>query len=107
MILRDDRLATRITELAAEYLQMESNRTSLITVIRTDILNKGRRAIVYFTVLPDLEEERALKFARRKRSDFRKFIIQKKPVAFAPSFDFAIDYGERNRQRIDELSNQG
>ena len=104
MTLKDERLGARISELAAEYLTRESNRTSLITVIRTEILNRGKRAIVLFTVLPDSEEKEALEFARRKRSDFRKFVTAKKIMGFAPAIDFQIDLGEKNRQRIDELS---
>jgi ribosome-binding factor A len=103
---KDQRLAHVLAELAAEYINRESNKTSLITVTRVDILNRGKRAIVYFTVLPDNQEGSSLEFLQRKRSDFRKFVIQKKPVAFPPSFDFQIDFGEKNRQRIDELSNE-
>ena len=107
MIQRDQKLAEAITHLAAEYLERESNRNSLITVTRAEILNRGKKAIVLFTVLPDSEEEKALEFARRKRSDFRKFIMSKKIVGFAPSIEFMIDMGEKNRQRIDELSQNG
>lgn len=103
-MIKDERLGARISELAAEYLARESNRTSLITVTRTEILNRGKKAIVFFTVLPDTQEKAALEFARRKRSDFRKYIIEKKIMGFAPSVDFQIDLGEKNRQRIDELS---
>ncbi len=106
MNLKDQKLASIISELAADYLVKESNRTSLITITRAEVLNRGKRAIVYFTVLPDSEEKSAWEFIRRKRSDFRKFIIGKKVVGFAPSIDFQIDLGEKNRQRIDELSNQ-
>lgn len=104
MSTRDERLASTIAELAAEYISRESNRSSLITVTHADVLNKGRRAIVYFTVLPDSDEAGALEFVNRKRSDFRKFVTEKKIVGFAPSIDFQIDFGEKNRQRIDELS---
>lgn len=92
-----------IAKLAAEYLGRESNRTSLITVIRTEILNRGKKAIVLFTVLPDSEEKAALAFARRKRFDFRKFITKKKILGFTPQIDFQIDIGEKNRQRIEKL----
>ena len=105
--LKDERLAGVLAELAAEYINRESNKNSLITVTRVEVLNKGKRAIIYFTVLPDSEQNTALEFLQRKRKDFRMFVGSKKPVAFPPSVDFQIDYGEKNRQRIDELSNQG
>lgn len=103
---RDERLASVIAEIAAEYLARESNRTSLLTVTRAEVLNKGKRAIVYFTVLPDSEEKPALEFLTRRRKDFRMYLNDKKVVGFAPSIDFQIDLGEKNRQRIDELSNE-
>lgn len=101
---RDERLSLIIKELAAEFLEIESNRQSLITVTRAEILNRGKRAIVFITVFPDSGEERALEFAERKRGEFRKFLTQKKVMGFAPEIHFQIDLGEKNRQRIDELS---
>jgi ribosome-binding factor A len=106
MSLKDQKLAGIISELAAEFLSRESNRTSLITVTRSEALNRGKKAIVYFTVLPEVEENAALEFARRKRGEFRKLLTDKKVVGFAPLIDFQIDLGEKNRQRIDQLSNE-
>lgn len=105
--LKDEKLGGVLRELAAEYINRESNKTSLITVTRVEVLNKGKRAIIYFTTLPDSEQEASLTFLQRKRRDFRMFLNSKKVVGFAPSVDFLVDYGEKNRQRIDELSNQG
>ena len=105
--LKDEKLAGIMTELAAEYINVESNKNSLITVTRAEVFNRGKRVTIFFTTLPDREEAASLEFLQRKRSDFRKFVMGKKVVAFPPSFNFAIDFGERNRQRIDELSNEG
>jgi len=69
--------------------------------------DRGKRARIYFTVLPTDKQTAALEFAKRRRNDFRRFIMSKKLFGFAPRIDFEIDYGERNRQRIDELSNEG
>jgi ribosome-binding factor A len=77
-----------------------------MTVTRTEMLDRGRRALVYFTALPREKEPEALDFALRRRQDLRRFIMAKKSFGFAPSIDFCIDLGEHNRQRIDELSNE-
>jgi len=104
---KDERQAELLRELAAEYLLVESNTNSLITVTRVEMLDRGRRANILFTVLPTEMQDQALDFAKRRRNDFRKFLMDKKLFGFAPRIDFEIDYGERNRQRIDELSNEG
>lgn len=103
---KDEKYASLISKFAAEYLSLESNQDSLMTVTRTDILDRGRRAIVYFTTLPREKEIEALEFAKRRARDFRQFIMSKKSFGFAPKIDFCIDLGEHNRQRIDELSNE-
>lgn len=100
---KDEKFASLITKYASEYFENESSGNSLITVTKVDILDRGRRAIIYFTVFPDKEEQKAVEFAQRKRRDFRKFVMDKKSFGFAPSFNFEIDYGEKNRQRVDEL----
>lgn len=104
---KDEKIASLICHFAAEYFCLESNKNSLMTVTKTDILDKGKRAVVFFTTLPREKEKEALEFAKRRARDFRQFIMSKKSFGFAPKIDFCIDEGEHNRQRIDELSNQG
>lgn len=103
---KDEKAASLLGKFAAEYFSTESNKDSLITITRVEILDKGRRAIVYFTALPQEKEEQALEFAKRRRQDFRQFVMDKKSFGFAPRIDFEIDFGEHNRQRIDELLNE-
>ncbi len=103
---KDEKYASLISRFAAEYFENESNGESLITITRVDILDKGRRAIVYFTTMPRESEKSALDFAKRRRIDFRRFVMSKKSFGFAPKIDFEIDEGEHNRQRIDELLNE-
>lgn len=101
---RDEKLKELIREAAAEFLQRESNYTSLITVTSVSVSDRGRRATIFITVLPDSKEEGALGLAKRKRNDFREFFKTKARVRALPFFDFAIDKGEKNRQQIDEIS---
>ncbi len=103
---KDQRAASLLAELAAEYFNIEANKNALITVTRAEMTDKGRRCLVLFSVLPTEQEDSSLEFAKRKRNDFRRFVMSKKIFGFAPRIDFQIDYGERNRQRIDELSNE-
>lgn len=102
----EERLAKQIRELAAKFLELESNRQSLITVTSVKLLDRNKRATVYFTVLPDSKTDAALDFAKRKRSEFREYVKKNSQIGLVPFFDFDIDLGEKNRQRIDELSNQ-
>ncbi|MFA6269906.1 MAG: hypothetical protein WC657_01710 [Candidatus Paceibacterota bacterium] len=103
---KDEKRSSLLNKFAAEYFSLESNKDSLMTVTKIELLDKGRRAIVYFTTLPREKENEALEFAKRRARDFRQFVMSKKSFGFVPKIDFCIDLGELNRQRIDELSNQ-
>ena len=103
---KDEKLSSLLSALAAQYLESESDRTSLITVTGAQILNRGKRAVILFTVFPEAGEGRALEFAKRKRNDFRRFLSGKKIFGFTPTIDFEIDLGEKNRQKIDSLLGQ-
>lgn len=100
---RNERLQEMVREVAAEFLAREANRNSLITVTRTDISTDGRRVNIFISVFPDTAEEQALAFANRNRSELSDF-FKKKVRGLPPHVEFVIDKGEKNRQRLDELS---
>ena len=106
MSLRTEKVCELIKGLAAEFLARESDRTSIITVTRADVSNDLKNATVYFTVYPEKSEEAALLFAKRRRSEFKKYARDKMNMKPIPFFNFEIDEGEKNRQRIDELSKE-
>jgi ribosome-binding factor A len=100
---RKDRAANLVKELSAEFLERESNRVSLITVTDCRVSADLKKATVFFTVLPASREQAVLKFAKRKRSELRDFLKEKMRTQNVPFVDLAIDEGEKNRQKIDEL----
>lgn len=89
---------------AADFFARESNRESLITVTRADVSPDLKNVKIYFTVLPEKFEEAALNFAKRNRTDFREYIKKHASLQRLPTIDFVIDDGEKNRQRIDDLT---
>jgi len=100
---RQNKVAEQIAQVAAAFLERESNRQSLITVTRADVAPDLTRATVYFTVMPDELEEEALKFTKRKRSEFRSHLKKQTQFRRLPFVDFAIDRGEKYRQHLDTL----
>lgn len=105
MTLRQDRVSSLIKNLAGEFLQREAGKASMITVIKTDISRDLKNATIYFSVFPEDKEVPALDFAKRKRTEFREFFRKRSKLRVVPFFDFEIDLGEKNRQKIDGLTN--
>jgi len=107
MTRKQDKEISLIISLANDFISRESNRQTLITITRADIAPKLDKSTIYISVFPDKDEALALDFLKRKRSDLRNFVKEKSRLRVIPMFDFAIDLGEKNRQRIDEISHGG
>lgn len=105
MSIRQEKVKELIKELAAQFLQNESNYTSLITVTNADVSPDLKRATIFVTIYPENNEESALNFLKRKRKDFKEFAKSKARMKSIPFFDFEIDKGEKNRQKIEGLIN--
>lgn len=103
MSQKHDKLRDAIRELAAEYFSRESNRTSLITITAVEISPKGNTARILITVMPENQEAAALDFMHRQLSDFKQYVFEHMRIGHVPFFEVAIDKGEKNRQRIDEI----
>lgn len=96
-----------MVRVAAEFLEMESNKTALITVTRATISPDFKQVTIYITVLPEEREVQALDFAKRKLGPFRDYAKSKLKFRMLPFFNFEIDKGEKIRQQIDELARKG
>jgi len=100
---RNGKVANHIKELAASFFVRESDRSSLITVTSCAISPDFKRATVFITVFPNSKEASALEFIKRKRKELRESLKKNLTIKTVPFIDIAIDLGEKNRQKIDEL----
>ena len=102
--IKNERAQKIIRQKASEFLERESSGTALITVTDIKLTDKGKKALIFFTVFPADKEPGVLDFVKRKRSEFRDFLKRESTLFQLPFVDFAIDLGEKNRQKIDSLS---
>lgn len=100
---RNEKVANQIKELAAQFLERENDRTSLITVTTATCSPDLKRATILITVLPDSRQSAALGFVKRQLKELRSYLQKNIPIKTIPFLDVAIDLGEKNRQKIDEL----
>jgi ribosome-binding factor A len=102
--VRHDRVQEQIHHLAAEFARDISTSASLLTITRVVLNPSGKDAKIFFTTLPNEQEDTALKFLERKTSEFKTYVRDNTRIGMIPHLSFHIDYGERNRQRLDEIS---
>ena len=102
--VRHDKIEEMIHRLAAQYVRLESSPTSLVTITRVILNPSGKDAKIFFTTIPEDKEETAQKFLDRKTGDFKVYVRDNSKLGMIPHLSFHIDRGERNRQRLDELT---
>lgn len=100
---RNEKIQNHIRELAAVYIEREAGPTSLITVTRVLMSPDSKKAKIMITVLPKEKETAAYGFIKRNLGELRKYVTKNLKINPIPFLDVAIDEGEKNRQKIDEL----
>jgi ribosome-binding factor A len=100
---RREKIQEQLREIAARFIERESNKTALITVTRVLIEERGRQGTIYVSVLPESSEEMALNFLKRKRAEIRDAVKSQLNIHPIPFLDVVIDKGEKARQTIDAL----
>lgn len=103
---KEGRLRSTLTHLASEFLKEASDRSTMITVTDTRIDKRGKKARILVTVYPEEKEEQALQFLQRKHRDFRDYLKANARLRTIPYIEFAIDAGERNRQRVEAITDE-
>ncbi len=103
MNIKDERAQDILLRATAEFFNRESAGPALITVTRVTVTEGGKRANVGLSVLPEQYEENVADFAHRKRGDLAQYIKEHTRLGRIPYITIDIDYGEKNRQKIDEL----
>ena len=101
---RSIKLTKIIKKAAADFMQVESNGASLVTITDVRLSNDEKYATILFTVLPEEKQEAVLEFTKRIRSEFKEYIKSHTKIGRIPMFDFEIDLGEKHRQKIDTIS---
>lgn len=99
---RLERYAQELARQASAFLLLEAGKQSLLTVTRATVADDFHSATIYVSVFPESEQEKALAWLKRSRTEFRDFVAAKSPGLRPPTFDFEIDKGSENYNKIDE-----
>jgi ribosome-binding factor A len=97
------RMESELKELTARYISEVSNHQSLITVTDLVMSDAGKRATFLVSVFPEDKEKVVIDFLMRKKDECRAYIKDHSRMRILPYVAFAIDEGEKRRQKIDAL----
>ena len=100
---RNEKITNRVREIASIWIEKESEKSSMITVTRVEMTPDSKTARIMISVLPREKENAAYGFVRRNLGELRKYMTKNLRINPVPFLEVAIDEGEKNRQKIDEL----
>lgn len=86
-----DKILSALVHTAAEFINRESNRQSLITVTRATLDDRGLEASIYISVFPDEKAHTALDFLNRNVDDFKRFVRSRLKMRDIPHYRFIQD----------------
>jgi ribosome-binding factor A len=102
---RQNKVSEEIAHKAGEFLAANVRAGgSLVTVTRANIAPNLKNVTIFVSVLPKSREQDMLVSLKRLRTDFHDYLKAKMVLRDVPTVDFQLDFGEENRQRIDELT---
>lgn len=101
---RHGRVNALVSKLAADFLSRELNGLPLTTITGVLLSEDSGYATILFTAYPEEYEQQALAFLRRNGSNMRRYIGEHARMGRLPFLNFEIDHGEKNRQKIENLS---
>lgn len=103
-MFREDRLNSAIKEIVAKFLEKEvASAGSLLTVTRVIFKDNCARAQVLVTVYPESREKETMKNIEKNLRALRLYVKDRIKTRVIPFFEFQIDAGEKNRERVEEL----
>jgi ribosome-binding factor A len=83
--------SSALMKAAAEFINRESNRRSLITVTKAEIGDRGGRVMIYVSVFPDDQSAAVMDFLGRSRADFANYLKKTIRLRSIPHIDFLHD----------------
>ena len=106
MTMRDEKAAHQLLILAANFIALEAGRATLITPMRVGFGRNPKFATIFVSVYPVEQMQHALTFLNRNIDEFREYLKKNGRFNLLPFVKWEADYGEQNRQRLDELSKE-
>jgi ribosome-binding factor A len=85
------KVVSAIHSAAAEFINRESNRRSLITVTKVELNPRGLRGRIYVSIFPDLQSHAAIDFLSRMEDDFKDYLRTKIKMHIYPHCVFVQD----------------
>lgn len=99
---RTDKVEKMIMKIASQFIENESNKSSLVTVSRVNITSDLKEAKIFISVLPETKENEVIEFLKRNLGELRNYFKEKTIIKTLPFFSIEIDQALKLERKIDD-----
>jgi ribosome-binding factor A len=103
MTRREEKIISILKKLFSDFFLKVDLDKNIITPTRVRLSKDLKSAKIFISVFPEGKESAALAVLKKHIKEFREYVGQKIKIRQLPWFEFEIDKGEKNRQRIEEI----
>jgi len=100
---RKEKVASVLKKIASSFIQKNSINGVLVTVTKVTVSDDLKNSTVFINVFPEDREKKTLEDLKKMEKELRWYAKSHLSMKFLPSFEFEIDCGTKNEQRINEL----
>lgn len=100
---REEKTTSLLKELFSEFFMRVNFNGALVTPTLVYLSKNLKSVKIFISIFPEEKERAALKILKSKAVELRKYVNEKIKMKYLPYFEFEIDKGEKNRQRIEEI----
>jgi len=101
---RKDRILPMLQKNVSNFLEKEGEPGLLITVTKMTISKDFKYSTIYISIFPEQKEGEIFNSLEKKKKDLQNFVKIHTRLKTLPFFEIKIDEGEKNRQKIDAMS---
>lgn len=86
-----ERVIELLKKAASEFINRESNRTSMITVTGIELDRRESHVTIFVSVFPEKDTHGATDFLNRNRDEFKRYLKQHTALRVIPRVEFLPD----------------
>lgn len=100
---KEEKLVSLLAKVVANFFLRIDFKKILVSINRVELSKDSKIAKIYIGVYPDGNEAETLSTLKKKNKEIRKYALGQIRTRYLPHFEFIIDKGIKNLERMEEI----
>lgn len=100
---RKEKIASLLKKIISEFILRLGLKDIFVTITRLELSGDLKNCKIFISVYPEEGEAQVFSKLRSEMKNLIAHVKEKTELKFLPRFEFKVDEGEKNRQKIEEI----